>query len=490
MLKLNDTAVYVGQIKQILHTFNLPLCQIGRNYPRANTHFLVQDNIKRWDENQNEVFCETYIFGKAYPNITANFQIRNTLYDRETHRYLGKYLRFIRDYCGVNLMSMYNCFDGEINTAEIKFTLNASTDQAKEVSFKNGVGNSTVYKVPVSPSELTISTHSGNLVEICLYVDNSSSQYKDIINSIAKATYIKRKINGVLYYNPFTYIKDADLRAFVIKHIHELKLLIRVPEILKTSIVVLEGKYVAQNYPNMKYFSHRPCGYVEDTANTLLTAVNNWLIPPLPAILADKGELLFLVQSTPDVYADNSVDSGYKIASQLLSHENTSKNYLIGDRLIEYLTDNAITNLNQPYEIKRAQKTIDRFRYTDFGESYKRLKKIAQKSLDAALKIVEDPNSTDTEKAAAKALMVEIGQKFDQDLRALEDAYKVDVSTLPCMREDIPKDRYYGIWHYTDLQDIRALIYKNNLQLGYDALGYVDKDFEAIMRGDLDNVEL
>lgn len=54
-----------------------------------------------------------YNFGQWYDGITTIFTPKNNYYDSETHTYLGKYLRCIRDIYGVDYMPFYNCYNGQ-----------------------------------------------------------------------------------------------------------------------------------------------------------------------------------------------------------------------------------------------------------------------------------------------------------------------------------------------------------------------------------------
>ena len=48
-----------------------------------------------------------YSYNVEIPNFTKNLVINSSYYDEYTHNYLGDYLRFMRDYHGIDLMSMY-----------------------------------------------------------------------------------------------------------------------------------------------------------------------------------------------------------------------------------------------------------------------------------------------------------------------------------------------------------------------------------------------
>ena len=54
---------------------------------------------------------DDFKFGLSKPNITQTFVSNTSYYDPQTHRFLGEYLRCLRDIYGVDLMGLYNCFD-------------------------------------------------------------------------------------------------------------------------------------------------------------------------------------------------------------------------------------------------------------------------------------------------------------------------------------------------------------------------------------------
>lgn len=152
-----------------------------------------------WDENLKEIWVSKYLYGASYLNITANLKIQNMIYDRYTHRYLGKYLRFLRDYNGIDLMSMYNCADGEILESKISI-------ESIGAEFEPNDPNYITYQIPVSFGvDLTLSLNSLQPFDVCLFpkVTNQSigsdNKFRDFI---AAATYRRVHSNNVTYYNP------------------------------------------------------------------------------------------------------------------------------------------------------------------------------------------------------------------------------------------------------------------------------------------------
>lgn len=91
MIKFNDSSIIVGYIKELLYSFNLPQIPVAE-------------------------LKTTYTFNDYIPNITTNLKLENNIYDTYTHEYLGNYLRFIRDYKKIDLMSLYNCFSNKSYT--------------------------------------------------------------------------------------------------------------------------------------------------------------------------------------------------------------------------------------------------------------------------------------------------------------------------------------------------------------------------------------
>lgn len=306
MIALNSTSIFVGQIKQILHDFNLPLCKIGNKNLTPNSYYIHNDNIYYYNKDKISVFCYDYDYNVPYLNITNNFVVENMLYDRATHEYLGKYLRFLRDYQGINLMSMYNCFDGELLTVDVNFTVKPISEKPEiKIEFASNNKGYVVYKIPVSLVDIySISLHNTKNIEICLYNEADSLKPDTDLSkyALSKATYKQIQATNVIYYEP-----AVGPQTLVPSNLY---MLIKVPKDLNTSITVLEGRY----YSNYNKLNVAPIG-------------------------TEQPEL--------------------KIAAQLLSTENTYGNNLLADRIVEYLTGSVICKLSASYDIKRLQLTLD-----------------------------------------------------------------------------------------------------------------------------------
>jgi len=302
MIALNNNSIFVGQIKQLLHDFNLPLCKIGDRNLSSNSYYILNDMIYyRYTENETIINkpCYEYVYNEPYLNITDNFKIDNMLYDRATHEYLGTYLRFLRDYKDINLMSMYNYFDGNTLEQDISFDIGDIT-----INFRSENIDCVIYKIPVSfVNEYSISLHNTKTIELCLYdeADSIKPNTDATKYDLCKKTYKKTQVNNVFYY------EIGDIGTTTVSN--NLYMLIKVPKDLTTSVTILEGKYYS-TYENLN------------------------ILP-----IGDEVNL--------------------NVASQLLSTENTYGNNLLGDRLLEYLTGSVICKLSEPYDIKRLQLTLD-----------------------------------------------------------------------------------------------------------------------------------
>ena len=194
-----------------------------------------------------------YLYNKKYLNRTKNLKIDNNVYDAYTHEYLGDYLRFQRDYNNLDLMPLYNCFSNTVCT-NLDFTVETS----KMVSgvFKSTDQNYKIYMVPVKLfKNYTIAIECRAYIEVfCGLYDTSLS---NLVNKGKKFELLPRItytfFNSTQFNKPVLYDKLANIRELlnnddeklsdIGQHEQNLKLFIKIPSNVKSSITILEGDF-------------------------------------------------------------------------------------------------------------------------------------------------------------------------------------------------------------------------------------------------------
>ena len=334
MIKLNDNNIFIGHIKQLLKDFNLPSCTIitednaDENFV-SGKHYIKGSQLYLSDGEGSLVRKITYNYGKKYLNLTSNLEINNLIYDRETHRYLGKYLRFLRDQKHVDLMSMYNCFDGETFSKNITITI----DNDNEIVFKND-DNYIVYQIPITLNALNLKMFDGREIQLGVYIDANDtyvegSTKKSCRDFVLEKTCKTMRTTSIFKYDALVTLLrslkdptstntarattelDTILKDFILNNVDKMYLLVKVLKSDLKSIVILEDskKY---EYVDSKSVWHR------QEPSTI--ARGYYKLPVFP---------------------------------QLFSNENLDNNYLLADRLVEYLTENVICPLSNMHDINR-----------------------------------------------------------------------------------------------------------------------------------------
>ena len=411
MLQFNNNHIFTGYLKQFLSSFNLPTCRIytaefekyyaehGYEDPRVIESYLpivissASDNIrpatgitylkdgstqqyfwdtssknqvvKYWKSNKDWHYNGNKIFG-----LTKTLKNPTTLYNYQTHEYLGDYLRFLRDYEGINLMSMYNCFSDRLCNnikTDIEWKINytetnkeTGEETQKEKTVKADLNaydtNYKIYMLPVKLFEnytIAIDCYQGVELFCGLYNEKLDTSYKAM--DLMKKTY--KKEPKTLFNQPFIYDKldvkywnweddnniIADSTKFVRSEIaareSELKLFIKIPATNTSSITVLAGDY--RNFNDTLYTVSKEEGW-QYTCNS--------------AIINFETKKTYKYSTLPDI---NSRE--FKPISKLqLLALNTGISYPFADRLIEYLVANVILPNDQtPDNIKRLQKVME-----------------------------------------------------------------------------------------------------------------------------------
>ena len=146
MYHFNENNIVAGYIKELLHNFNLPTCEVfvpnitvvypNTNYIYNNSLIKTESDITIGTYNDLTLdeydFVCSYVYGQKIINITKSLKLNSILYDTYTHEYLGNFLRFIRDERGIDLMMLYNCFSNRL-VDNLIYTnkFNAEDDQYK-----------------------------------------------------------------------------------------------------------------------------------------------------------------------------------------------------------------------------------------------------------------------------------------------------------------------------------------------------------------------
>lgn len=305
-----------------------------------------------------------YTFGKESANLTQTFDSKYSYYDSETHKYLGNYLRCIRDIFDINLMPYYNCFSynilSNIRIYYYKDTKPLTDEQGVVVKDDSGwrceIGEDNNYKyiaVPIKYNKtysISIDCPSPVIVMPILYGYNSlvtldiNGETKDITNDFFNKMYFAKEFNRLDFRKPVKMQVDLDNFVDGVSGINQetlyiledyLYLLIRLPAENKSSIVVLEGDYTST--------------YCKNTINMEYADINN----------SDK--------MTP-----HNFDMINQVVPSLIQ-VNTGVSYPYSNRLVEYLTTAPITNITT---IKNNLLNVNKklgLKENDFWDNYIRL---------------------------------------------------------------------------------------------------------------------
>ena len=334
MIKYYSNHIIVNYIKQILKSFNLPTFTIIKD---GETIILIKDKtylykdtiykaksteiVSNWsNKNVNKLtYIVDYVENANLLNLTKNFILRNNIYDEYTHEYLGDYLRFYRDYYGLNLMGMYNCLSGKIASNILVQDTNKTYIDSNDDTYK-------IYRVPVRfnknyyiyvDSSVGFEVVAGfvkNGVQV-RYIKNNNTG-NNALDDFYPQTYQRfgsSRFNTAVEYSKLNLTSWDDTLNGVEK---ELCLFIKLPSTNNSSVVVLEDICIT----NDKWYDDKNIGHYQ-------------------GIIANFAE-------------DKMV---YKTPSQLIKI-NDNYNHPFADRLIEYLSKNAITDLDEiPQNLKNAE---------------------------------------------------------------------------------------------------------------------------------------
>ena len=243
--RFNETNIATGLIKELLKEFNLPMYTVytegkpiypGKLYIKDSTIYVGEGS----GDSAELVPVNDYIYNQKQINMTKNLVINSSVYDTYTHTYLGNYLRFMRDYNRLNLMPLYNCFNTE--TLEgVNQSISLYSGNTFEINTYNT--SNIYYLIPIKFNEqYTIAIDSPVTYEIACMIYTKSG-LTDLSKELMADTY--KKIPGSQFSSPYLFSTDFDATKYW-SFENNLRLLIKLPAIASNStITVLEGNYTA-----------------------------------------------------------------------------------------------------------------------------------------------------------------------------------------------------------------------------------------------------
>ena len=407
MFKFNNTHIFTGYLKQKLSSVNIPTCKIytkefadylaihKKEDPRIiksiDTIFYNEDDKRlatrinylknnelynyfwKYDELSSDLGSSSaswkrssavyYDSEKTIPGLTKTLHSPGRFYDTITHEYLGDYLRFLRDYHNINLMSLYNCFNNNIcNNIYLPINIDGI-----DILFNSHDSKYNIYAIPVKLfANYTIAIDSYQGIELFCGLYNTTLDTSDKSLDLIKKTY--KKIRKSIFRQPFLYdmlnvknwTPEAELQEITVNDLsilrinnniisrwdianreQDLKLFIKVPTSCKSSITILEGDF--RNFNDVKY--------TPVTDNTTLSQT---------AWSYKQNHTVVNFNTAGSYGAANLNDTDFTPISKLqLLEFNTGESYPFADRLVEYLSDSAVTPIDQiPDNIKRVQRVM------------------------------------------------------------------------------------------------------------------------------------
>lgn len=404
MKKFNNSDLFTGYIKQLLHTFHLPKIKTyNRQYEQYRKDYGIESpeiletleaspenkfnvetgeltttskNVRyfpylkdgaiqeyingswrniRWQTLENEKIVSAtslykYTYGDKILNYTKNLKINSNVYDSYTHEYLGDYLRFHRDFLNLNLMPLYNCFSNrECKKLQLRWILTSGTENTL-VSFDSSDPNFKIYMLPVKLfQKYTIAIDSSTPIELCCGIYGDYQDKRAKFASLPQYTY--KRITRSTFSQPFLYdalaCTDDDTTASYIDRILDSK------SADKTTLIEL-----AQNECDLKLFIKVP---VQNDSTIVVLEGNycNWngSYWDVSANKLKKVNKAIINLENITRYRDRSIPL---ITPLQLLRANTREQHPFADRLIEYLIGNAITNSEtEIYDnVRRAQKAL------------------------------------------------------------------------------------------------------------------------------------
>lgn len=250
--KFYDDTVVTRFIKYLLSDTYTPLIKVWKegsfaspsfSYINENKIIRLRNETSSSDHTLSDFDCVGFYDPTKYSRgINSKFVSNNISYDSSTHKWLGKYLRFVRDYYNIDLMPFYNCFCGE-------FIKNVDINQSGDLVSSTVDDGHKIFIVPIDIDQVyTLCIDEACGVEFTygfytpkglVYVypnDSEEDVFKGVYNKLTSCSFstpvIINKVTDV--------ISNAKKLQYISLYEKYLHLFIKIPKSNNSSIVVLE----------------------------------------------------------------------------------------------------------------------------------------------------------------------------------------------------------------------------------------------------------
>lgn len=185
------------------------------------------------------VLINDYVFGESVTGLTQQYISNTSFYDSFTHKVLGDYLRLIRNQYGLDLMSLYNCYNHESLT-------NISLYRTAPFVKTSSITNKKLLLVPIkfnTKYTVAIECDTSILIKGIVYknntlvLDNTKSEYvSNILNDTTQ------QLNSCKFNKPFLFSIE-NKQKYLQQFEGCLYMALQVPYNLQSTLIVLEGDF-------------------------------------------------------------------------------------------------------------------------------------------------------------------------------------------------------------------------------------------------------
>jgi hypothetical protein len=359
MIKLRETSMITNFIKERMTVFNLPLIDAialnvpvipGATYisngmfvrylgtssePEPKVYTDLEDLRRDLKDITKFKYLGAYTYNAYYPNLTTTYRPQELEYTTKAHNHFVRCLDFVSEYFNIDVTALCNRFTSEIYT-----NVRIHTDKFEFSSLDKSY---TLYKIKVKPwRTYTIALDSPVGVELITTLDSNSEVTDD---KCVSASYHKESV--ARFNNPFKYTVNVTTELDVYNRRDLYYMILKVPANVKSTITILQGDFT-EEYVNKLIQKD------DDSKETYIT-------------VRDRHQLLTL---------------------------NDGESYLFSDKLVQYITQRAISTFSSRDDIVALQQYIQE-KYPKYY-TIEQLGTFEQSLKDALLRIANDNHLFDT----------------------------------------------------------------------------------------------